>query len=149
MNFVITTAADLTRVIAQLGQIDLTKQKAITVKDYSPNRRLSQNRLAFFLFDWLAKETGNGKDYERNRIKLAYAVPILRRDSEEFDDFWLSVMERREYIDRLNAMEWIQVSSLFSVKQFTEFLEDLYQEDNGYVLPKPEDLYYDALGIKQ
>jgi len=97
------------------------------------------------LFDFLGKETGHGKEYERNRIKLAYAVPILRRDSEEFEGFWLAVMDDRDYQDQLDAMEWIQVSSLFSVKQFAEFLSDIYDEDNGYVLPRPEDLYLTAL----
>lgn len=147
MNKVIHTKSELSQFISGLQDMELNKPLSITVKEYSPDRRSCQNRLAFLWFSELGKQTGHGNEYERQRLKLCFAVQILRRDSEEFESFCLSVLDPLAYSDKLSAMEFIQVSSLFNVKQFAEFLTDIDSEssENGYILPKPEDLYFHAL----
>ncbi len=147
MSRIIRTQAELNRAISDLAKLDLKKPKVITVKDFSPDRKESQNKLAFLWFNELGKLTGHGNVYERRRLKLCFGVPVLRNRVDEFERFWMATLDDRPYDIQLEAMDIVPVTRLFTTKEFAGFLTEIDMEsaDNGCPLPHPEDLYLTAL----
>ncbi len=72
---------------------------------------------------------------------------MLRAVDSEFNDFCMLTIDDLPYDQKMKSMEFVPVTSLMSVKMFAEYLNDVDIEsaDNGYVLPRKEDLYWDAL----
>ena len=124
--------------------------KRMTIDEPKENRRLKQNRLAFKWYNELGKQTGEGKEHWRNYCKLTYGIPILRED-EDVDAQFIKILDPLPYQSRLDAMEYMDVTSLMSVKQFAEYLTDvdLASTAAGFHLTHPDDLYWDALMREQ
>lgn len=79
--------------------------------------------------------------------KYTFGVPILIADDPKMMTYFKLVFEKLSYEDRLKAVEHIPVTSLMKVKQFATYLDNVYKhyESQGWQLPKPSDLYFDAL----
>lgn len=118
----------------------------MTLETEQETRRLKQNRLAFKWYSELGNQTGEGKEYWRCFCKLHHGVPILREDPEVNAKF-AAVLDPLPYEAQLDAMEFIDVTSLMSVKQFSEYLNEVDMSVSlaGVKLTHPDDLYWDAL----
>ncbi len=134
--------------IRSISKIVPSKDKVyrvrVTLDD--EDRSIKQNRLSFLLYKELGLATGNGAIQERCRCKLQYGLNILLEDTE-FYKFYNNTMLILPYEDKLKCMEYINVTSFFSMKQFASYLNTIYQESaaQGIVLSQPKDLYYEAL----
>lgn len=139
---------DLAVAMLELGKLKPTKDAPVKLKWSfdSESRSLKQNRLAFAWYKFRGEATGHGKEYERAVCKLLYGIPILRED-EKFNAFYTVAVDRLNYEQKMAAMEYVPVTSLMKVRQFAEYLTTVDNETAsiGIVLPRPEDLYYDAL----
>ena len=126
--------------IEKAMQVDLSKGAWVfEAKKYKKDRSLAQNRLSFKWYSELGKHSGNGSKHERNYCKFTYGCEILARDDEQFAAFFENLINSYDYEACVDAMDFIQVTSLFNVKQFTEYLEciERYAGENGWILTHP------------
>lgn len=136
-------------VMQNISKLNLETEKPLCVRieTDSETRSQKQNRLAFMWYRILGGFTGHGEKYEREYCKLVYGCPILSVDDADFNAFYVQALDVLPYEQRLAAMEYVPVTSLFTVKQFAEYLNTIEQESalRGIQLPRPDDLYYEAL----
>jgi len=147
--FHIHSDRDIGLVTESLKMMKPTEDKPLLVKigtDHE-SRSLKQNRLSFLWYSYRGKENGNGKIHERNHCKLHYGKDILLRDDPDFATFFHAAITPLPYLDQLDAMEYVPVTSLMNMHQFAEYLNEVDQQSasRGIVLPQPADLYWDAL----
>lgn len=80
--------------------------------------------------------------------KLRHGVPILREDSAEFRDVYDRLLKPRSYEEKIEAMQFIDVTSAMKVRQMVRFLDAVQREcaEQGIVLtdPDPELAKYQA-----
>jgi len=149
---VVHDQASLAAVMGYLSGIKPSASRPYTVKvaQGDEDRSLKQNRLSFMWYQLRGSITGHGKIHERCLCKLHYGVPILMRDDDDFLRFFQKALAPMAYQDQLDAMEFVPVTRLMTVKQFAEYLTDVDQESAkaGIMLPHPEDLYWAALMIE-
>lgn len=119
----------------------------VIFKAGAEDRTTKQRRLQFFWYRARGEANGNGAKYEEHYCKLTFGVPILRCDSSEFNSFFDAALSRLTYEQQIDAMAFVPVTRFFKVKQNVEYLNDIDQDsaNHGWVLPHPEDLYYDSL----
>lgn len=125
---------------------------AVDVKQAQNTRSAKQNRLLWLWHGIVGKETGETTDEVHDRIKESIVLP-----------FMLSHPDRYEHAAQIEAMfslrpkakillvRLISTTDL-SVKHMAEFLTRYERETAvkvGIVLPRPEDLYYDAMGKRR
>lgn len=148
--FYLKSHPDLQGLIEYLKRLSPSEQQpwTVTVSEDDESRSLKQNRLAFLWFRIRGEATGHGRHYERCLLKYLYGIPILR-ERKEFNEFYEAALDHLDYQQKLDSMEFIPVTSLMTVKEFVEFLNIVDQESAsiGIVLPRPSDLYDDALMI--
>jgi hypothetical protein len=118
----------------------------ITLGQDDESRSLKQNRLSFLWYGIRGGATNEGRAKDRAFCKLTYGVPILR-EGKDFNAFYCSALAPLEYEQRLDAMEFVPVTSLMTTRQFAEYLDEIDKQSltQGVVLPQPEDLYWAAL----
>lgn len=122
----------------------------VIIKNHESDRTLAQNRLAFKWYAEMGKQSGAGKEYERNYCKWHLGFPILlaREDVEEEIVYMHQILSDVLYEKRMEAMELVEVTRLFRVDEFTEYLRSMerHATDAGWYLSKPEDEYNEAMG---
>lgn len=114
-------------------------------------RKDSQNALNWKWCTAIAEQMHDSKDDVHARNKHDFGVPILCRDEPEFNEMWTKLSEQLSYEEQVQAIRYIDVTSIMSVKQMTEYLNDLelHYERNGILLPKLDDDYFEAQGYKR
>lgn len=146
--FMIRNDHDKASVMQAISRITATNEKVYMVKVSldEEKRRGKQNRLSFLWYDLLGSMTGHGKDHERNLCKLHNGIPILREDGD-FNAYCEQVLDVLPYEAQVLAMEYMDVTKLMTVREFSNYLNTVDQRavNNGYQLPHPDDLYYEAL----
>ncbi len=72
--------------------------------------------------------------------KLRYGVPILREDAADFRAFYDKALKGRTYGEKLEAMEFVPITSLMKVRQMVRFLDTVQREclTNGIRLTDPD-----------
>ena len=89
-------------------------------------RSLDANSLSHVWYAELARQKGDHTTHEyRNICKLHHGVPILRRDNEEFREFYNRFFLKLTYEEKLDAMNWLSVSSTMSKEQMTEYMNEI------------------------
>ena len=121
----------------------------VIIKNHESERSLAQNALAFKWYSELDAQIANS-DNQRNFCKWTYGFPVLlaREEVEPGIHRMWEILTTVPYEDRINAMEMVEVTRLFTTKEFTEYLRSIerYAADMGYQLSHPEDLYWEAMG---
>lgn len=143
---------DLLNFFRKAWAIDLSKRPwELTAQPYKPKRSNAQLRLSFMWYAELAKQSGNGKDHERNFSKWTYGCPILVESDAQFSAYYENLINKFDYEQCVASMEYISITSMFNVHQFTEYLKhiELYAAEQGYQLTKPVDKYHLAMGIEE
>ena len=127
-----------------------SKPYELIIQPIKTDRSAAQNRLSFMWYSQLGKQTGHGKEHERNHCKWNYGYPILmaREDVDPVIVKIYRILMRQPYEDRVDAMDMVDVTSLFKVKEFAEYLNSIerYAAQAGVALTHPEDLYWAAIG---
>jgi hypothetical protein len=134
-------------VMNTISKLPLSDKTLITIGKVSSNRTDAQNKLSFSWYKAISEQTGETPAEARAYCKLHFGVAVLREGSKKFREFWDGL--DMPYESQLVAMEYLPVTRLFTTRQFTEYLgaiEHFYNQE-GVVLPHPEDSYYSAMGI--
>ena len=107
------------------------------------DRSLDQNAI---LHAWIGQIANELREQPAAKIKaeckLHYGVPILRAEDEEFREFYDRAIKWMTYEQKLDAMAFVPVTSIMSVKQLSQFLGDMQSAYVGRVALEfpPEDL---------
>jgi hypothetical protein len=86
------------------------------------DRSLDQNAISHCWYEQIAKEVGGSAEQVKRECKLLYGVPILRASDAEFSDWCVSALDWLGYEEKVEAMKWIDVTSLMSVEQMADYL---------------------------
>ena len=104
----------------------------IEIKDDKESRSVKQNRLYWEWVSVIGGELGYTKDETH---------AILR------DKF----LGYTETTTKLSVIKELRSTTKLKVKEFKDYLEqiDIFVSEYGIMLPRPEDLYYESMGIKR
>lgn len=93
-------------------------------------RSLNQNALAWSWYGQIANWRGDMTAEEVHReCKLRFGVPILRAENPEFREVYDKHLKPiPSYEQKCLAMQLISVSSIFSTKQMTTYLDCIQRE---------------------
>ena len=137
---VVTSEADETALFVMLAA--QKKPYSVTWRA-GRDRSQEQNRLAFALYKEIADQLGDRTAEEvRAECKLTVGIPILRYEVPEFREVYDRLLKPLPYEDKLLFIERMDlgVTRLFTVKQFTQYLEAIYRRFSaeGLHLTSPE-----------
>ena len=110
------------------------------VKPHNPDRSLDQNSMFYALYDQAGKQwDGEDKNTVRRYCKLHHGVPIALRDDEDLRGWYDKKLRAWTYEEKLEAMEFLPVTSNFSVKQGSEYIDRIIHDfaDKGFLMTDP------------
>jgi hypothetical protein len=142
----------LTKLIEDVGPVDI--EALPSSGDIVQTRSLQQNKLAFRWYKHLSKvRADETPEYYRAVCKLEIGVPI-RRENEKFREVYDRVIRPLTYQQKIECMAEpidFPITRDMLVKEFHRYLEEMERKwsERGTVLPRPDDLYYEAMGIKR
>ncbi|AHX12924.1 hypothetical protein CH75_06395 [Dyella jiangningensis] len=140
---VINSAESLQRVLGDIRQLwNQHKFLRLNIKT-GKDRSLDQSALSHVWYAQIAQElredTPEGVKCE---CKLRFGVPILRAADADFREMYdTAIRGHLSYEQKLKAMRFLPVTSLMTVKQLSQYLEDVqaHYATRGVVLEFPEE----------
>ncbi len=140
---VINSVESLQRVLGDIRQLwNQHKFLRLNIKT-GKDRSLDQNAISHAWYEQIARElredTPEGVKCE---CKLRFGVPILRAGDADFREMYdNSIRGHLTYEQKLKAMRFIPVTSLMTVLQLSNYLEDMQREfaRRGVQLEFPEE----------
>ena len=105
-----------------------------------------QNRLIHRWFQDVANQTGDHSSVEVKRYcKLHFGVPILRIEDDAFRAFYDARIIAATYEEKLDAMDFLPVTSRMTIKQLTSLMDAMQRHylPQGIRLTDPEALKYE------
>ena len=122
-NWTVTNQESLNFLVDDLKE----RKKPFVVEIIAGHRSVPQNRLFYLMYDIIAKQLyGGDNEHARNECKLTIGVPILRRDSAKFTKTYDRLIKPANYDDKIHAMEFISVSSIFDREQGSEYIQKMF-----------------------
>ncbi len=134
MKIVINSEAGLSKAIGDIReQWKEHKFLRLDVKT-GKDRSLDQNAI---LHAWITQIANELREQTAAQIKaeckLVYGVPILRAEDEEFREFYDRAIKWMTYEQKLDAMAFVPVTSIMTVKQLSQFLTGMQEGYRGRV----------------
>ncbi len=134
MKIVINSEAGLSKAIGDIReQWKEHKFLRLDVKT-GKDRSLDQNAI---LHAWITQIANELREQTAAQIKaeckLVYGVPILRAEDEEFREFYDRAIKWMTYEQKLDAMAFVPVTSIMTVKQLSQFLAGMQEGYRGRV----------------
>lgn len=136
------------RIINSSEELDLwirflvSRKLPITVSSIDGRDRSGQqNALQWLWATEASRQLGDRTAEELQREwKLRHGVPILREDSREFRESYRLTIKPLTYEQKLEAMRFIDITSLFKVRQMVRYLDAVGQEcaEQGVTLTEPD-----------
>ena len=130
---IIHNESDKDRAISHIKALNIDKPWSVDVKPYKKNRSLAQNKLYWKWITCIGDEIG----YTSEEMHVIMADKFLVTKFVEYDD---------------DKIKMDKSTSRLNTKEFTEYLEYIDRwaaGEMGIVLPSPEDLIYEAMGIRR
>lgn len=110
---------------AHIGNMRLAGKRPV-VELVPEKRSLDQNAMIHALYKQISEqkqdETFRGI---RQECKLHFGVPILRRDDEQFRQFYDGSLKPLAYEFKLESMQFVPVTSLMNKTQCTEYIDEI------------------------
>jgi hypothetical protein len=131
---VIKTQDDKNKALNRISMLVLDKPWEVEIKPYKKNRSVLQNRLYRLRLAHLEKE---GPGYTADEWHIIFANMFL---DPAIVNFKGKVYEVRQSTTKLNTEEFTNYLNKIDRWCVVEF---------GIILPSPEDLYYEAMGIRK
>lgn len=106
-------------------------------------RSVSQNALAHVWYEQISREIGEDTpEGVKAECKLRFGVPILRAQDEDFRARYdAAIRKNLTYEQKLQVMRLLPVTSLMSVSQLSQYLQDIQMSYAGRVdLRFPDEL---------
>ena len=138
MKFICKDQTDLEKVRLHLLSMPLDKPIEVTVKEYEQNRSAAQNRLMHQWFNKISEHyfLTHGEAYAPLAWKEMLKEKFLGFDMIEMPDGSIKAITKH--------------TSDCTVKELTVFMEKMEHyavTELGLMLPRPDDLYWQAMGI--
>lgn len=145
--YYIKSEADRKLAMARLTSIPADGKWKVSIGKYE-KRRDAQNKLNWRWVTAIAEQMYDSKEDIHTDNKLQLGAPILERDNDSFSEAWGMIAANLNHVEQLNAIRFIDVTKIMTVKQMAEYLSDmeLHYERNGIMLPKKDDEYFAAMG---
>ncbi len=90
-------------------------------------RTISQNDMKEQQVHMIAKQIyGGDENWTRNELKYRCGIPILCRDDADFLAFCEVALKHLTHEQRIQAMEYVPVTSQLGVKQMSEYIEKVF-----------------------
>lgn len=108
------------------------------------SRTVDQNAMFFALYAQVAAQKQDESVEEiRRYCKLHFGVPILRRDDPQFRDWYNKTLLHSDYEIKKESMRYVPVTSDFSKKQGSEYIDEIIREysQQGLCLTHPSEEY--------
>ena len=125
-------------VIDEKGEQELSRYAPGKVIDITitEKRTLDQNALAHKWFGIIAKEQGDTPLEVKSTCKLNYAVPILRAENQEFNEFYENFAKGRNYEEQVKDLRYVSVTSIMNKKQLRRCLDHIQKvyAEQGIIL---------------
>jgi hypothetical protein len=122
---IIETKADLEELGIFLGNLKLP----VTVEwVQGRDRSNEQNKLMWLWASEAGDQLGETPDEIQRRWKLDHGIPILCDDSAEYRAFCTLTLKRLSYVQRVEAMRFVPVTSEMKVRQMVRFLDAIWRE---------------------
>ena len=119
---------------AIICMMNLPKDKRFTIKVCDFKRSVEQNAVAHGWYAQIARtlreDTPEGV---KRQCKLTLGVPILRGDDPEFCAFYDKALKGLSYEQKLEAMKYLDVTSLMTVSQTQEYMRAMQDTYAGRV----------------
>ena len=140
MKYIVHSDLDLEKVRLHIGSLSLEKPVEITIKEWEQNRTNAQNNLMHLWFNKIPEHRflTTGEMHSPLAWKEYLKEKFLGFDMIELPDGSVKAITKH--------------TSDCSTKELTEFLEkiDFYAvTELGLMLPRPDDIYWQAMGIKK
>lgn len=128
----------------------------VIVRKYKKDRTAAQNSLYWKWNTITGSELGWTKDDAHDHFKEKFLVHIYERDDKDYAAMINAIRKvyklgyKEDAKTMFNQIVKLTSTTDANVKQFTEYLNDIdhYMTSKGIILPHPEDLYYEAMGIQ-
>ncbi|MES9841202.1 MAG: hypothetical protein ABW134_11670 [Candidatus Thiodiazotropha endolucinida] len=140
---IILNTQGLTRLMTWVNQAPKDRTWKVTLEEYSKTRSNEQNRLQRLWLKEAEKQGDMTAEEYRGYCKLHFGVPIMRRDSEEFQEVYDRLIRPRPYVEKLELMMIpmdMPVTRIMTVKQKTEYLSSMCKHfviECGFKLTDP------------
>lgn len=140
---VINSAESLQRVLGDIRQLwNQHKFLRLNIKT-GKDRSLDQNAISHAWYEQVARELReDSPEGVKCECKLRFGVPILRAADADFREMYdTAIRGHLSYEQKLKAMRFLPVTSLMTVKQLSQYLEDVqaHYASRGVVLEFPEE----------
>jgi len=134
------------KLMMALFNLPASEKHKVTIKPYKRDRSVEQNAVMHGWFSQISKTLGEDTPEEVKRFcKLTLGVPILRGADEDFCAFYDKALKGLSYEQKIEAMKYLDVTSLFSTDQMLEFMtamQTTYADRVKLVYPNdPPDMY--------
>lgn len=156
VKIIVRSTRDKEIAMATVGAINISPEHPMFVEvgGHTSTRSQKQNKLAFKWHKERAEFIGNSVEEERAFCKLTYGVPIMRSEDESFRASYDKAIQPFPYAQRLEIIQDldIPVTRSMNTKQFANYLENIDRDtimNLGLALSRPDDLYWEAMGIKR
>ncbi len=109
-------------------KIDSGEPVLITLEKYDEKkeRKATQNRMVYRIYSFIGKQLyGGDAEHARKECKLKFGCAILYRDNKEFAVTFDRVIRPLDHVLRLEAMDLVDVSSVMTVEQCSEYIDTL------------------------
>lgn len=155
--FTIRTEAVIDNLTAFLKSQPLEPILEVTVEEHKKDRTVAQNRLYRLWCSIIADEYGWSEKDIAKHYRKKFLIPIYERDHQGTAEMMQAVRKvysLKAHKEALQMYDYVaeRISTADAkVKQFIEYLRkiELDAAENGIVLPRPEDRYYQAMGTKK
>jgi len=127
-ELLINSATSLATAINEITEVFVEK-KYLAVKLYSGKRTLDQNSLCYVFYKAISDQKGDMTELEARRYnKYHYGLPILKRHSG-----YAAFLDKlgtlgMTYEEKLESMDFLDVTSLMSVTELREYLDTMVLE---------------------
>lgn len=134
--------ANASRFIQEMSLGDGDTTLEVIVQKHRAKRSLSQNAMYWDWITIIGDSLGYSKDAQHGILKVRFLLPILVRDDPD-----VAALAERVQGNESLLSNMLSTSDL-SVKQFTEYLDDIneFAGRMGIRLPHPEDVHYREKG---
>lgn len=104
------------------------------------DRSTEQNKLMWLWATEAGDQLGETPDEIQRRWKLNHGIPILCEDSADYRQFCTLTLKRLSYVERVEAMRFVPVTSEMKVRQMVRFLDTIWREcaEQGIKLTDPD-----------
>ena len=121
----------------------LDQGKRTTVQFLDNSRSNDQNAMLWAIIrEIVAADRGDTEEDIHRYIKLHFCIPILRSAHDDFRGRYdRLIKDNFDYSEKLEMMDFIPASSLLSIAQFTQVIDQVIQHymEQGYTINDPHD----------